>query len=184
MQNTHPDLVPYCNRLSCSHWNAALYVSHYIHSTIGYGIQFASAKLAPLHTYMHFSHSSDTEAYTDPLPPKPNRHHQLTTYSNVCWGSQIGNAVREEIQLPLIEFRSMRSTISFRSGSPITWRSERQDRTSLSSYQAEIRATNAGFHLTMNVRNMMSHLSSLGYPIMDTETARPVYNNNKVSIKW
>ncbi len=44
-QNTHPDLVTshsllsaYCNKTSHSHWNVALYVLHYIHSTIDYGI--------------------------------------------------------------------------------------------------------------------------------------------------
>jgi hypothetical protein len=36
----------------------------------------------------------------------------------------------------------------------------------------------------MNVRNMMSHLSSLGYPITDTETATTVYNDNEACIKW
>jgi hypothetical protein len=56
---------------------------------------------------MHFPHFSDTEAYTDALPPKPTHHHRLTTYSNACWGSQIGNAVRDGIQLLLFKFRSM-----------------------------------------------------------------------------
>ncbi len=46
-QSTHPDLAPshsflsaYSNKPSCSHWNAALYVLHYIHSTVDYGISF------------------------------------------------------------------------------------------------------------------------------------------------
>ena len=139
-QSTQPDLAPshsflsaYCNKPSRSHLNAALYVLHYIHSTIDYGFSFSSEEKAPLHTYMTFPHSSDTEAYNDAIPPRPEHHHRLTTYSDACWGSQIGNAIREGIQLPLFKFRSMSGAIIFRSGGPITWKTERQERTSLSS---------------------------------------------------
>jgi hypothetical protein len=48
-QSTCPDLAPthsfllaYCNKPSRSHWNAALYALHYIHSTIDYGFTFTS----------------------------------------------------------------------------------------------------------------------------------------------
>ncbi len=92
-QSTHPDLAPlhsylsaYFNTPSCSHWNAALYVIHFIHLTVDYGISFTSTEKTPLHTYMHFPHSLDTEAYGDVIPPKPSPHHLLTTYSDVCWG--------------------------------------------------------------------------------------------------
>ncbi len=78
----------------------------------------------------------------------------------------------------------MSGTILFRSGGPITWKTEQQNRTSLSSCKAKIWATNAGSRLTMNVGNMMAHLFSLGSPITDTEVATPVYNNNKACVKW
>ncbi len=110
-QSTCPDLSPshlflsaYINKPSQSHLNAALYVLHYIHSMIDYGFTFTSAEKSPLHTYMTFPHSSDTKAYEDALPPWTNQHHRLTTYSNACWGSQIGNAIREGIHLPLFKF--------------------------------------------------------------------------------
>jgi hypothetical protein len=190
-QSTRPDLIPshsflssYCNRPSKSHLNAALYVLHYIHSTINYGITFSSKENAPLHTYMTFPHSSDTEAYTDAIPPHPDHHHHLTTYSDACWGSQIGNAIRDGIQLPLFKFHSMSGAIIFRSGGPITWKTDRQDRTSLSSCEAEIRATNMGSRLTVNLRNMILHLQSLGYPINDTDTATPLYKDNEACVKW
>ena len=190
-QSTRPDLAPshsflsaYCNKPSRSHLNAALYVLHYIHSTIDYGFSFSSEETAPLHTYMSFPHSSDTEAYTDALPPSPDSHHRLTTYSDACWGSQIGNAIREGIQLPLFKFRSMSSAIIFRSGGPITWKTERQERTSLSSCDAEIRATAMGSRLTVNLRNMILHLQSLGYPIDDTDLATTIYNDNEACVKW
>jgi hypothetical protein len=83
---THSFLSAYNNKPSQSHWNATLYVLHYIHSTINYGISFTSKKSPALHTYMSYPHASDTEAYTDALFPKTDQHHRLTTYSDACWG--------------------------------------------------------------------------------------------------
>jgi hypothetical protein len=60
---THSFLLAYNTKPLKSHWNAALYALHYIHLMIDYGIMFTSAKRGPLHTYMLFPVSSDTEAY-------------------------------------------------------------------------------------------------------------------------
>jgi hypothetical protein len=60
---------------------------YYIHSTIDYGFSFTSSELAPLHTFMCFPHSSDTEAYHDAIPPSIDGHHCLSMYSDACWGS-------------------------------------------------------------------------------------------------
>jgi hypothetical protein len=110
-QTTRPDLAPshsflsaYSNKPSHSHLNAALYVLHYIHSTIDYSFTFSSKATVPLHTNMLFPYHYDTEAYEDAVPPKPGNHHRLTTYSNACWGLQIGNAIQAGIQLPLFKF--------------------------------------------------------------------------------
>jgi hypothetical protein len=150
-QTTRPDLAPshslllaYFNKPSHSHLNAALYVLHYIHSTIDYGFTFSSNATVPLHTCMSFPHRSDTNAYVDAVPPKPGDHHRLTTYSDACWGSQISKAIQAGIQLPLFKFQSMSGEILFCLGGPITWKADRQDWTSLSSCEAEIRATNMG----------------------------------------
>jgi hypothetical protein len=105
--STRPDLAPshsflsgYINKPSRSHLNAALYILHYIHLTIDYSFTFISVKKAPLHTYMSFPHSSDTDAYVNAIPPKTNQHHQLTTYSDACWGSQIGTPSRTAFNYP------------------------------------------------------------------------------------
>jgi hypothetical protein len=194
-QSARPNLAPshsflsaYCNKLSRSHLNVALYlyVLHCIHSTIHYGFTFSLEEKSPLHTYMTFPHSSDTEAYYNTLPPCPELHHRLTTYSDACccWGSQIGNAISKGLQLPLFKFCSMSGAIIFRSGGPIMWKMELQDRTLLSLCDAEIRATNMDARLTVNLRNMILHLQSLGYPINDTDIATPLYNDNKACVKW
>jgi hypothetical protein len=142
------------------------------------------SKQVPLHTFLSYPHSSDTKAYHDAIPPKKDGHHRLTTYSDACWGSQLGNAVREGVQLPLFKFRSMSGAIIFCSSGPITWKGERQEQTALSLCDAGIRATNMGSRLTVNTRNMISHLSSFGCPIKDTDAPMPLFNNNKACIQW
>ncbi len=180
---THSFLSAYNNKLSQSHWNAAFYVLHYIHSTINYGITFTSKESPAFHAYMLYPHASDTKAYTDALPPKPDQHHRLTTYSNAYWGSQLGNAIQEGIQLPLFKLRSMSRAIVMCSGGPIPWKAEQQEWTSLSSCEAEIRATNTGLHLMVNTHNMISSLLSLGYPICNTDTATLLYNGDGACVK-
>ncbi len=93
-QTTRLDLLPtysflsaYNNKPSKSHCNTALYALHYIHLTIDYGIMSTSAERGPIHTYMSFPVSSDTEAYTDAIPPSKDQHHHFTMYSDACWGS-------------------------------------------------------------------------------------------------
>jgi hypothetical protein len=44
---------------------AALYAPHYIHSLHDYGISFTSKDLAPMNCFIHYSPSTDVEAYTD-----------------------------------------------------------------------------------------------------------------------
>ena len=190
-QSTHPNLAPshsfllsYSNNPLWSYLNAAFYALHYIHSTIDYGFTFSSKALVPLHTYMSFPHRTDTEAYMDTVPPSPDDHHHLTTHSNTCWGSQIGNAICARFQLPLFKFRSMSGAILFQSGCSITWKANHQDRTSLSSCEADIQATNMGSCLMLNTRNIILDLSSRGYPISDAATAMPVFNNNDACVQW
>ena len=78
----------------------------------------------------------------------------------------------------------MSGAIVMRSGGPIAWKGDRQERTALSSCEAEIRATNMGARLTVNTRNMISSLADLGYPIDDTSIPTPLYNDNDACVKW
>ena len=190
--STRPDLAPihsflssYNNRPALGHWKAVLYVLHYIHSTHDYGISFTSEDKNPIHTYLHFPDSSDTEAYHDAVAPTPSNSHKLTTYSDACWGSQIGNAVKDGVPLQLFKCRSMSGAIIFRSGGPISWKSVRQDKTSLSSCEAEIRATNEASKLTVGLRNLARGMTHLGrYPISDADSPTDVYNDNEACVKW
>jgi hypothetical protein len=92
---------------------AALYARHYIHSTHDYGITFTSSDTSPIHTYVLFPDSSDVEVYTDAIPPSWTKCAPLTSYSNACWGLQIGSAVCDGTLLPLFKFRSMSGDVVF-----------------------------------------------------------------------
>jgi hypothetical protein len=78
----------------------------------------------------------------------------------------------------------MSGAIIFRLGGPITWKGERQERTALSSCNTEICATNMGSRLTVNTRNMIPHLSSIGYPIKDSDAPMPLFNDNEACVQW
>jgi hypothetical protein len=120
---------------------AALYVLHYIHSTHDYGISFTLDDVAPMNSCIHYPPTTDVEAYDDALPPPLGRSDTISAYSDACWGSQLGSAVADGTLLPLFKFRSMSGGIVFCNGGPLGWFGERQDRTLLSSCEAEIRVT-------------------------------------------
>ncbi len=84
---------------------AALHVLHYIHSTHDHGIHFTSLVTDPVHTVVHFPDSLDVDAYTGAKPPSPSHSSPLTSYSDACWGSQIGSAIRDGTLLPLFKCR-------------------------------------------------------------------------------
>jgi hypothetical protein len=108
---------------------AALYALHYIHATHDYGISFTSDNVGPMHSFIHYPPGTDVEAYNDAHPPKYNSHNSssLSSYSDACWGSQIGNAVADGTLLPLLKFQSMSSGIVFKNGGPLGWLCERQE---------------------------------------------------------
>ena len=117
---TRPDIAPvhsfltsYNSKPSTGHMKAALYALHYIHSTHDYGITFTSSITSPINSYVHFPPSSDVEAYTDAIPPSREKGAPLSSYSDACWGSQIGSTVPDGTFLPLFKFRSMSGGVVF-----------------------------------------------------------------------
>jgi hypothetical protein len=108
---THPDLVAahsflssYMNKPASGHMKAALYVLHYIHSTHDFGISLTSKDVAPMHSYVHFTPSTNAEAYDNAIPPKLGSSNTISAYRDTCWGSQIGSSVSDGTLLPLFKF--------------------------------------------------------------------------------
>ncbi len=133
---------------------------------------------------MHFPDSSDVEAYTDAKPPCPSHKSPLTSYSNACWGSQIGSAVCDGTLLPLLKCHSMSGGIVFCQGRPIAGTAVRQERMSLSSCKAEICVTNEVSKLLMGICHLADDFWTNGHDIVDTAEASLLYNDNESCIKW
>jgi hypothetical protein len=188
---TRPDLAPvhsflssYNSKPSSGHMKAAFHVLHYIHSTHDHGIHYTSLATDPVHTFVRFPDSLDVEAYTDAKPPSPSHSSPLISYSDVCWGSQIGSAIHEGTLLLLFKCRSTSGGIIFRQGGPIAWITVHQERTSLSSCEAEICATNKVSKLLMSIHNLAESARDNGHNILDTINASPLYNNNESCVRW
>ncbi len=163
---------------------ATLYALHYIHLTHDHGISFSSTTTVPIHSYLHFPDSADVEAYSDAKPPSLEHCAPLTTYSDACWGLQIGLVVQDGPLLPLFKLCSMIGGIIFRQGGPIACMSVRQDKTSRSSCEAEICATNEISKLVDSLRHLAKSACKSRQDISDTLSPFPIYNNNEVCIQW
>ncbi len=163
---------------------AALYIIHYIHSTHDYGISFTSNNVAPMHSYVHFPSSSDTEAYDNAVPPKLGSSNTLSAYSDACWGSQSGSLMADGTLLPLFKFRSMNGGIVLKNGVPIGWLGERQDRTSLSSCKAKICATSTTLKKVVDFCNLSCSVSKAGHTLPDIDAPTVLYNDNDACVKW
>ena len=164
---------------------SALYALQYIHSTHDYGVVFTSKASHPMHTYLHQPHETDLEAFTDAVPPTAEQSHRLTAYTDANWGSQMRNAVPAGTPVPLFKFRSMSGAIILRMSGPISWKTERQQRTSLSSCEAEINATNMGSKLTVAARNFTRGFKACGVPVpSDISGPTKVFNDNNACVLW
>jgi len=177
-------LASYSNKPTVGHMKAALYALHYIHSTHDYGISFTSNSVAPMHCYIHFPPSTDVEAYSNAIPLTPATSSTLSSYSNACWGSQIGSAVAEGTLLPLFKFWSMSGGIIFRNGGPLGWLCKRQDCTSLSSCKTKIRATNATSKKVLDFRHLCTSMCEAGHSLPDATQPTLLYNDNDACVKW
>jgi hypothetical protein len=143
-----------------------------------------SNNLEPMHSFIHYSPSTDVEAYRDATPPQSHDSSTLTSYSNACWGLQIGSAVANGTLLPLFKFRSMSGSIVFKNGGPLGWLSEHQERASLSSCIAEIRTTSATSKKVVDLCNLCLSFTKTSFPILDINKKTLIYNDNNACVKW
>ncbi len=184
--NTRPDLAPVTSFLAAynhnptqQHMDAALYAIKYIHSTVDYGIAFHSNANTNASAFVHFPFHHDIEAYNDAIPPTAAEHCELTGYSDACWGSQLGNTALIGKEIEMFKFRSMSGYIILRAGGPLAWASVRQDRTSRSSCEAEVRATDECAKEVLSVR-----LRGKDIGLNDDALATPIHNDNQGCVDW
>lgn len=183
---TRPDISPCLTFLasynqcpSHGHYQAALHALKYLYSTADYGISYHSNASNTIQAFNHFPAHHDKEAYTDATPPSPGDVQRLTCFSDACWGGQFGNAVPDGTPLELFKFRSISGYVISRSGGPISWKSIRQNRTSLSSCEAEIVATNECITELDHIRHRAVDLD-----MSDANSKITVYNDNDACVQW
>jgi len=78
----------------------------------------------------------------------------------------------------------MSGGVVFRQGGPVAWTAIRQDRTALSSGEAEIRATNEASKSVVGLRHLADSIRSSGFDITDTLAPSPLYNDNATCVQW
>jgi len=133
-----------------------------------------------LQAFNHFPAHHDKEAYNDATPPSPSESHQLTAFSDACWGGQINNSVPDGTPIKIFKLPSLSGFLICRSGGPLAWKSVRQNQTDQSSCEAEIVATNECVTELLHVHH---RASDLGLPDVDSPTI--VYNDNKQAcVDW
>jgi hypothetical protein len=137
-----------------------------------------------MHSFIHYPPSTDVEAYRDATPPTVVTSSTISSYSNACWGSQIGSAITDGTLLPLFKFRSMSGGIFFKNGGPLSWLSKCQDHTSLSSCETEICATGATSRKVVTLCNLCCSFTDSGFPISDIDQPTLIYNDNDAWVKW
>jgi hypothetical protein len=178
----HSFLSSYTNKPATGHMKAALYALHYIHST--HDMLFSLDNIAPMHSYVHYPPSTDVEAYNDAVPPKLENSNMILAYRDTCWGSQLGSYIANGTLLLLFKFWSMNGGIVFKNGGPIGWLGERQERTSLSSCEAKICATNATSKKVVDFCNLSCSVSDSGHFLPHIDSPTVLYNDNNACVKW
>ena len=78
----------------------------------------------------------------------------------------------------------MSGAVVFRMGGPLSWTAPQQPRTSLSSCEAEILATNEGTKLTMGLRNFDSSYDASSTSLPDLAEPITIYNDNESCVLW
>lgn len=184
--NTRPDLAPVTSFLGAynhhptqQHMDAALYAIKYICNTAEYGIAFHSNSTQAASAFVHFPFHHDLEAYNDALPPTAAENHELTAYSDACWGSQLGSSALPGSEIEMFKLRSMSGYMVVRAGGPIAWSSVRQERTSRSSCEAEVRATDECAKEVLSIR-----LRGRDIGLTDDTTATSIHNDNQGCVDW
>ncbi len=184
--NTRPDLAPVTSFLGAynhnptqGHMDAAIYAIKYIRHTADFGISFHSNAHSNTSAFIHFPFHHNIEAYNDALPPTAAQHHELTAYSDACWGSQLGTSIAVGSEIKMFKLRSMSGFIVMRAGGHIAWSSVPQEQTSRSSCEAEVRATDQCAKEVLSIR-----LRGKDIGLTDDSHPTEVHNDNQGCVDW
>jgi hypothetical protein len=78
----------------------------------------------------------------------------------------------------------MNGGIVFKNGGPIGWLGEQQDCTSLSSFEAEICATNATSKKIVDFCNLCQSICKNGHSLSNINSPTKLFNDNDTCVRW
>ena len=77
-------LATYQGTPKYGHYEAALYALQYLVRTSSFGISHYSNAPTFTKSFVHFPPHDDAEYYSYATPPKPDKSHESSSYSNAC----------------------------------------------------------------------------------------------------
>ena len=123
----------------------------YLRSMTSHGLAYHSSASSVTSAYLHYPPSHDREAYTDATPRSPSA--KIQGFCGANWSSQIGGAVADgQEEVELFNYCSVSGYLIMRCGGPIAWKAVRQERTSCSMCEAEIRVTDEAVKEILSLR--------------------------------
>ena len=169
----HKLLSRHMSNPSPEHMEAGKHVLRYIRGTSDRGLCFVErSDDSQLHGFVAWPHNVS-----------PPDHDQTCDFTDSNWGPQdASHPLPEEFETRTVtddECKSVQGALMIRTGGPIWWKVEREERCSRSSCEAEIKSidliTKEGQHITYLMEEM--GLSDVSQPI-------PIYNDNKGTVDW
>jgi len=182
-QGTRPDiatitslLATYTSCPSPGHLDAIKHIGRYLKSTADLGLVFSSMGNPTLEAFVHFPLSEDVTT-SEGVVTSP-----CTGFCDVNWGPQDASVPRSNTSLhsvSLHETRSICGHVLFMAGAPIKWYMHKEKRTSHSSCEAEIKATDECVKSVQQFCNLLDELD-----LLDSSTSIPIFNYNKGAVDW
>jgi len=182
---TRPDLATifsllasHTNNPSPGHLDAVKHLGRYIKSTSDLGLLFSSRRNVPLESYVHFPVNTQDDLSSGGTAPT------LIGFCDANWGPQdasLPSTIRNSSprSISLQETRSICGHVLMMGGAPVFWKCHKENRTSRSSCEAEVKATDECTKSVQMFRNVLADLN-----LINLSQPTAIYNDNKGAVNW
>ena len=182
---TRPDLATifsliasHTNNPSPGHLDAIKHLGRYIKSTADLGLLFSSRRNVPLESYVHFPVNTQDDLPLGGTAPT------IISYCDANWGPQDASLPSTLCHTPIRsisthETRSICGHVLMMGGAPVFWKCHKENRTSRSSCEAEVKATDECTKSVQMFRNVLGDLN-----LINLSQATAIYNDNQGAVNW
>ena len=182
---TRPDLATifsllasHTNNPSPGHLDAVKHLGRYIKSTSDLGLLFSSRRNVPLESYVHFPVNTQDDLSSGGTAPT------LIGFCDANWGPQdasLPSTIRNSSprSISLQETRSICGHVLMMGGAPVFWKCHKENRTSRSSCEAEVKATDECTKSVQMFRNVLADLN-----LINLSQPTAIYNDNQGAVNW